>query len=243
MGKLALAIPPTAFVPAGRSTASGLHAIYAAAGPWKSSAAGMTSVGEWYVSIRASSQTLTPQQLLARVEQSFAAIRWPREKVPAEAVEPITACGAALPQGTDAEPIEEDAAFAMAGALVAAGDAIEKKAAKAVRWCRDPFQVAGASVYRPNGATDRYLIAFQDAGRGTWVSPNEEVNLIAAELKKEPSFAIELIDIDQHAGYGSFKTLPNVAQALWTIEHGSRVYMVTTWGKDRSIELNPNVAK
>jgi hypothetical protein len=243
--KPTLAVPPTAFMPAGQSNARGLKAAYATGGPpWKSSAAALTTIGDWYIAVRASSKTLAPDQLLTRVEQTFAAIKWPKEKTPAPAVAPIADCASALPQGTDAEAARYDAPLAVAAALVAAGSALDDAKAKpAVRWCRDPFEMAGAGVYRPDGATDRYFIAYQDAGRGVVVGADDAVNAVATELNKERSYKVELVDVDHHIGFGGFKALPNVAQALWTVEHGAHAYKVTTWGKKRAIEIDPNLAK
>jgi hypothetical protein len=76
-----LAIPPAAFTPPGQPNARGLRVAYSGTGtPWTSTAAALTATGEWYVAVRASSQSLTPQQLLARIDQTFAALRWPKER-------------------------------------------------------------------------------------------------------------------------------------------------------------------
>lgn len=249
LGTAKLAIPPAAFTPAGQSSARGLRAVYSATGAgWTSSAAAITSVGEWYVAIRSSSKTLTPEQLLGRLEQSFAAIQWPKEKAPAPAVAPIADCASPLPQGADAEPAKDDGTMVVAAAIVAASDNIEKARptkplpAPAL-WCRDPLKIDGAGVYRPNGATDGYLVAYQDAGRGVWVGKNLSLNQIASELSKDPTYTVEVIDMDHHAGYGGFKTLPNVAQALYAAQHGQRAYSVGTWGKNQNIEINSDAVK
>jgi hypothetical protein len=201
----------------------------------------MTSTGEWYVAIRATSATLTPEQLLGRIDQTFAAIGWPKEPAIAPSVEPIGACATTLAQGEDAQPVSDEGSVMLTSALSAAlGDSIKTAvAARPVRWCRDARQLDGASVYRPDSADDRYLIAFQDAGRGIWVTPNGLAGILAgATSNTKPSWMVELIDIDRHVGLGSFKTLPNVAQALWLSENGKRSYSSMTWGKNKTIEIS-----
>lgn len=247
LGTAKLAIPPAAFTPIGQSSARGLKAAYSSTGAgWTSSAAAITSTGGWYVAIRSSSKTLNPEQLLARLEQSFAAIQWPTEQARAPAVAPIADCVSPLPQGPDAQPAPPDPTMAVAAAIVAATGTIEKAkpaTAAPALWCRDAIKIEGAGVYRPNGATDAYLIAYQDAGRGIWVGKNLSLNQIASELSKAQTYTVELIDMDHRAGYGGFKTLPTVAQALWATQHGQRVYSVHTWGKDHTLEINSDSLK
>jgi hypothetical protein len=247
VGQAKLAIPPAVFTPAGQPNARGIIASFSSTGTqWKSSAAALTAAGEWYVAIRASSQSLAPDQLLARVEQSFAAIKWPREKAPAPVVSPIADCPRSLPELVDAQPAKDDGSSLLFGALAATvGDTVKgERTAEPSHWCRDSYRTATASVYRPDGATDRYLIAYQDAGRGVWVGPNSLANLIVdAASKTEPTYIVELIDIDRHTGFGSFKSLPGIAQALWLVEHGTRTYSAPTWGKERSIEINSDAIK
>ena len=242
LGAVTLPIPAAAFTPAGQTTARGLRAVYSASGSnWKSSAAALTSIGEWYVSVRASSATLTPEQLLARIEQTFAAIRWPKEKAQAAAVAPVAACPTALTQGEDAQPVKDDGALVLMSALTATvGEALGSAGKLDPQlWCRDPFKIEAAGVYRPNGAADRYLIAFQDAGRGIWVAPNGLAGLLQGAKGDAPlSYMVDLIDIDRRSGFGTFATLPSVAQALWLIDHGTRNYSTPTWGKDKTIEIN-----
>jgi len=245
LGTLRLAIPATAFTPVGQSNARGLRAVYAASGAgFTSSAAALTATGEWYVAVRESSKTLTPEQLLARLEQTFASIRWPKEKVASPAALPITACAKALAQGEDAQPAPADMgstllASALGGII---SNAPEKdEVAAPAHWCRDPYKIEGAGVYRPDEANDSYLIAFQDAGRGVWVGKNGIAGILGGA--SEPTFMVESIDIDHRDGFTAFKTLPNIAQALWLAEKGTRTYSSSTWGKNKNISINSDAIK
>jgi hypothetical protein len=242
-----IAIPVAAFTPAGQSNARGLRAVYAAgAPPFKSSGAAMTTTGDWFVAIRATSQTLTPEQLLVRIEQTFGAIKWPREKVAASNAYVMSDCPTALAQGPDAVPVKDDDAVILASALSASvSKTLERKGmVETPRWCRDPFKTPDAGAYRPDGTLDRYLLAFQDAGRGLMVTPNGLAGiLMGATGNAPPTYMVELIDIDQHVGFGNFQTMPGPAQALWLDEHGTRKYSASTWGKGSNIEINSDAVK
>jgi hypothetical protein len=243
-----IAIPTAAFTPAGQPNARGLRAVWASSGStWKSSAAALTTTGEWFVAVRASSKTLTPEQLLARVEQTFAAIKWPAQKEQAPAAYQITDCANALVQGHDAEPVTDVDASVVASALTATlTETLKSKGmVKPPRWCRDPFTVEGASIYRPDGAMDRFLVAMQDAGRGIWVAPiGLSGILIGATSNASPDYIVELVDIDRHTGFGSFKTLPTIAQAIWLSQNGPRTYVAHTWGNEKTkIEVFTDTAK
>jgi hypothetical protein len=239
-------IPPAAFTPAGQPNARALRVVYSAgAPPWKSSGAALTMVGDWYVAVRASSQTLTPEQLLARIQQTFTAIKWPKEKAAAPLAVPIADCANTLQQPqTPANALPDDGASILLNAI-APSVAREHPAKEDVapHWCRDPRILPDVGVYRPNEATDRYLIAFQDAGRGIWVMPNEMGDLLAkGQGKDRTSYTVEFIEIDRQMGFGSFDSLPSVAQAL-EISRGPHKYSTTTWGKGSNIEIDPEAMK
>lgn len=247
-GKVTQVVPPTAFTPAGQSGARGMHAAYAAAGTgWTSTGAALTQTGEWYVGIRASSKLLTAEQLLARMDSTFASLKWPKEKFAAPAAYRLADCAKPLAQANDAEPVVEDTGtLALVSALTGA---ISKDVKAAVSpepatWCREPAHIPNAGVYRPDGADDRFLIAYQDAGRGVWVAPNGLAGILAgASSNGDLNYSVEFITMDRRIGFGSFKTLPTIAQALWQATHGSELYSTGTWGKSTNIELNSNAIK
>jgi len=242
VGSVTSVIPAAAFTPAGQPNARGLRAVYASTGTaWISSAAALTSIDGWYVAIRASSQTLTPQQLLARVEQSFAGLKWPKEKNPVQAVQPIAACAKQIAQGPDAEPAAVDGSAILLSAVLPMMRVSTKAetGSKPPRWCRDSYSIPNAGVYRPDESIDSYLIAYQDAGRGIWVSADEISGLLSAGSgsDSQKSYSIDLVDIDHDSGFGDFKTLPSFAQAMWTVEHANPASSTSTWGK-KNIDIN-----
>jgi hypothetical protein len=231
-----IAIAPEPFTPAGQANARGLLVVYApGVPPWKSSAAALTTVGEWFVAVRASSQTLTPEQLQTRLQQTFA--KWPQEKAPAPVAVPIALCSTTIDRpGKDAEPVKDAVGTAMASALTATmTDALVGAGmVKAVHWCRDPSKIENGTAYRPDGVTDRYLVAIQDAGRGIWAAPTGLPGiLIGATSKAKQSFMVEIIDVDRHTGRGNFQTLPTFGQAIALSQNGRRTYVAHTWGDEK----------
>jgi hypothetical protein len=244
-----VAVPAASFTPAGQPNARALRVVYVpGASPWTSTAAALTSIGDWYVAIRASSQTLSPEQMLVRLEESFAAIKWPKEKVAAPNAYLIADCPNTLVQNADAEPVKDDGSVILMSALAGnVGEALKAAGeVKPARWCRDAYTTAGAGLYRPDGANDRYFIAFQDAGRGIMVQPNGLAGILAGAKNYAPApltYMVELIEIDRRIGFGSFATLPNVAQTLKLPETGTRKYSASTWGKGSNIEINADAMK
>lgn len=91
-------------------------------------------------------------------------------------------------------------------------------------------------MYRPDGATDQYLLALNDAGRGISVAKADLVDIVSKS--SAPSYSVEFVDVNSHRGYGTFSKLPPAAQALWLLEHGTVLYSARTWGKDRKIDIN-----
>jgi hypothetical protein len=184
--------------------------------------------------------------LLGRIEQTFSAISWLKEKTAAPNAYLVADCPDALPQGPDAEPVKDDTSVIMMSALAGnVGDALKSAGQVSIpRWCRDPYKMTGAGIYRPDAAKDRFFVAFQDAGRGIMVGPNGLAGILAGAKSDTPlSYMVESVDIDHRSGFGSFKTMPSFAQAIWLNEHGSRLYSASTWGKDKTININSDAIK
>jgi len=178
-----LAGPPTVFTPPGQSNGRGLMVLYTPGSlPWTSTGAAMTATGDWFVSIRASSQSLSPAQLASRMNQTLASLRLPREQTAAPDAYVVQDCPSAMPQGPDAAPVKDTGSVVLMSALSAsiAGKLADKgTTSPPPRWCRDAFRSPAFGVYRPNAATDRYLVAFEDAGRGMTVVPNGLAGILA----------------------------------------------------------------
>jgi hypothetical protein len=244
VGRMSLTIPPAAFIPAGMREARGLRAVYAPREKgFVSSGLAFASVGGWYVKLRASSKTLTPQQMVARLEQSFAAIRWPRDSAGA-AVSPIAPCRTPLLPLAQAQPTPDAEALVMLSAFVGVPIAPKAQPVPGATWCRDTTPVADGRLYRNNEQTDGYLFAFTDAGRGVSVGPVPSADTVQEDSKPgRPAWVAELRDVHENIGLGIFNSPPPVEQVAELLRSGRSAYSVSTWGKNMNIGINPDVLK
>lgn len=245
-------VPAAAFVPPRQRNASALIGSYRPGkGPFKSTGAAYIPLGpEWYVSVRYSSSSLDPEALDTHLRSVIAAIDWPNNIEPQPDAAPLSDCAQPLATKGDAKPVTGDKAGAAAlfGGLMASAARDDKKKMDAIDppviWCRDTGSYAGLEahgVYRPVNTTDRYLIAFQDAGRGLWVGPDE----LAALLDKDaaPSWSVSVIGIGDTTQYVSRDRLPSPSQALDISNKESFTSKATTWGKKRNVTVGPGMLK
>lgn len=232
------------FTPPGRATASGLIATYAASGKsYRSSGVALVPVGEWLVKLRASSQTLTPGELDARMKATFAEIVWPKKMAPAPVAMPVSACTSPLPLSGDAKPAakdEDSGAETLMGALIGmtAIQAPPKEAAARPqsRWCRDSIELANAGVYRADEQKDGYFIAVADAGRGVSVgrSAGHLLDELAGDKKRRSEkYEVQMILLSQTLTSGLLDRLPPPAQALAIAKEGPFASSFGTWGKGK----------
>ena len=231
------------FVPPGRANASGLLATYGVDGKgYRSTGVAVLPVGEWLVKLRASSATLAPAELEARMKAALAEIAWPKKMAPAPAAAPIAACATALALSGDAKPVEKDdesGAAMLVGALLGQAGAFQappkaSPAPPAVRWCRDPIEVPDAGVYRADEQKDGYFVAVADAGRGLSVGPNAG-NLLLEDEKKAGGerYEVRMILLSQTMTSPLFDRLPPPAQALAIAREGRFATSFGTWGKGK----------
>jgi len=239
-----LAAPVRTFTPPGQSTPSGLVATYApgAASAYRSTGVMLLPVGEFYVKVRASSQTRSPAELGAWMDQALAEIRWPSKVAAAAVAEPVADCPDRLTFDGTAKDAPKDGAAALMSSLLslAAGDPeIGKKAVGPARWCRDRIVAPMQTLYRPDGDAERYLLAVGDNGNAVIVGPEMSIT-DAAEGKTTTSarFAIGLVTADRSINYVAQDSLPGPERVMEIIEADRKVSSVTTWGKKRDVELN-----
>ena len=249
--------PALPFAPTGTGNANGLIATYAVSrGPYRSTAIAFMPLGPgWYVSVRYSSKTLDPAALETHVRAVASALGWPGKLEQQPTVAPIENCTRALAVSAKAKAVGRDTALTgslLFGALLSgADDATKRKMEKdtppqpAIVWCRDIAASAGlqnSAVYRPVGTDDRYLIAYQDAGRGVMVQPDT----LAALLGKgegRPTWSITEVDLGSATSFTPRTGLPEpaaVGQIVAREPFGSKA---TTWGEKRNIDINSDILK
>jgi hypothetical protein len=249
-----------AFVPPGRANASGLLATYALAGKaYRSTGLAMVPVGEWLIKMRASSQTLPPSELEARMKSALAQIVWPTKMAAAPTAAPtaapVAACATGLAVSGDAKPAAKDESSGgemLLGALIGQMAAMKEPPKRAeppiaTRWCRDPVQVPGGAVYRADGQVDGYLIALGDAGPA--VSAGRSAGRLILEAVEEKKaggdrYEVQLIFLAQTMTSGLLDRLPPPGQALDIVKEGRFATAFGTWGKGKGkITLTPEGLK
>ena len=232
-----------AFVPPGRTNASGLAATYSVSGKgYSSTGVALVPLGEWIVKVRASSKTLSPAELDSKMKAVLAELRWPSKLAPAAAAVQVQPCTTSLALSGQAQATagEDSGAAVLFDALLgqmAANTPPPKRPAPApaARWCRDSTQIANAAVYRAGGAADSYLLALGDAGRAITAGPSAGAGLLAAEDGKEakPSYTVQLVLLAQTMNSAAYDRLPPPAQAFEIAEKGSFASSYATWGKGK----------
>jgi hypothetical protein len=233
------------FVPPGQQTASGLIATYAInKPPFRSTGIAILPFGEWLVKLRYSSRTLESASLATAMHKALAELDWPREIAPAPAASPLTDCPTPLAFSGEAKPVPASGVSTLMAALMGATANVEpKKEASelqaAVSWCRDAAVLTVGGVYRPNAATDRYLIALSDAGRGIFVQPDPATALLAESKPTAPSWLVAFIDLGAITNYQAQDRLPSPTQVIERLVRGPINSRVNTWGKTRNVDISP----
>lgn len=242
-GTATVALAPTAFAPPGQSSASGLMGAWSTTKPpLRGTALAILPMGDWYVKIRYSSATHDGAALAARMPAVLAALDWPKQAAALPVTAPIADCASALSFSTVAEPVRDPKALSMAAVasgLAAAAAAKQRTATSPVTWCRDPGAAPVGALYRANGATDSYLLALSDAGRGIWVTPDvigQEV--AAANGKTLRQWSIALYEMGDVRSYPPMTALPRPDQ-LVDVLGGPSLSRATTWGKKPQVDINP----
>lgn len=251
-GGTKLAAPIAAFVPPGQTNPSGLIGIYAPGkGPYRSTAFAFMPLGaEWYVAFRYSSVALKPAELDGRLREVIAALQWPKNIEVQPDAAPITYCTTPLALSGRANPVEDE--NAMAAALITSIVAVpihskdrkQQPPAPAIRWCQDAGRYDGLDshgVYRPVDTTDRYLIAFGDAGVGAMSGPADGSLAEFLKVKDKdapPNWTVTLFQLGKSSFYRRFDRLPPPDQLYAIVTREPSQSSVTTWGKNSNITIN-----
>lgn len=232
------------FIPPGRANASGLLATYALTGKaYRSTGVALLPVGEWMVKMRASSQTLSPEELEARMKAALAEIVWQRKMAPAPVAVPIASCETPLALSGNAKPAEKDdssGAAMLVGALIGQMGAVREAPKGAVppvtRWCRDSIEVAEGAVYRADEQKDGYLIALADSGRAIGAGRNAAMDILEDPEERKIGgvrYEVQMIFLARTTTSALFDRLPPPAQALAIARNGPFATSFGTWGKGK----------
>ncbi|KQN40572.1 hypothetical protein ASE97_01950 [Sphingomonas sp. Leaf42] len=240
-GTVTPAMAPAAFTPPGQTTPSGLIGAWSITKPpYRGTALALLPLGEWLVKVRYSSSTLDGAGVAARMPAVLAALDWPKNVATGPAAQPIADCATPLTFPTTAQPVRDEQALtsaAITGGLFASllAKATPEPAATSVLWCRDPAPARVGGVYRANAATDAYLLAFTDSGRGASVAPDAMGVLL--DDKAPPRWSVSLDDLGATTSYPPMTALPRPDQVIAALE-GPALSRTSTWGKKRQVDVN-----
>lgn len=234
-----------AFTPPGRANDAGLIAIYMpSAGEYMSTGVAMVPLGEWLVKIRYSSAKTPPEALAEKIKGVLAALKWPSQLGDAATAMPVEPCATPLSVPERSKPVASSGASALLGAMMALPAGKKKGGpsnAAPPLWCRDDSIDPVANVYRSDAATNSYLIAISDAGRGIRAGPDMGAALLGGDAK--PGWRIEMLDLARTIAFQTQDRLPPPLQALEIVQSGKFVSSTSSWGPKQDIQLSPDAVK
>lgn len=239
---------PFAFALPGREEATVLKVVFTMPeeSSYKSTGLAMFSLGEWYVKLRATSQKLDAAGLEAWLTQAVNELGLPETLDAGAAIRPVEECAQPLTFETEAKDAPKDGAASLLSGML--GMMVSKKRAEAevpakpaVRghWCRDASLGQNQAVYRPNSATDRYLIAAGDSGIGVMVAPDEAASLMAGpEGKADTRYTATMYFDDRNVSFVAQDRLPSFKRVAALINARRSTITVPTWGDDNTVNIN-----
>lgn len=243
-GAVTAAVPPTAFTPPGQGVASGLIGAWSTGKPpYRGTSLALLPLGDWLVKVRYSSTTLDGAQIAARMPAVLAALTWPSGVAPAAPAQPIADCATPLAYPKKAKVVRDQSSLTTASFLGGLLAAVERRVAETKPstpplWCRDPDGSPMGGVYRANNASDSYLLALSDAGRGVWVGPEPLGALL--DKKAKPSWSVALADLGETLSYPPMTALPRPAEVLSLIQRPA-LSRTSTWGDNGQVNIDVNI--
>lgn len=242
---------PVLFDPHGRGAATGLKAVYRTgeSSDFSSTGVALFAAGEWFVKLRASSATRSPEELDAWMLQALSELTVPADSRLSSNVTAMVDCPNRLAFAKKSKDAPQDMGALLLEGMIAgmaaddaeSGDAADESAeeAKPVQWCRDHRVENSIVVYRPDFFDDSYLLALGDNGIGVWVGPESGLSaLLGAEQGRKKRYTITLRTAGENTNYAAQDRLPSPQRVQELIDANRVVSTVPTWGDQNSIELN-----
>lgn len=203
------------FVPPGGRSESGIRSVYASGSGYKSTGVALYQAGEWLVKVRMSSQRLDANGLDLALAEAIAGLP-ELDSVSATRAELVQRCASTI-EFSEAERADVDPILVATVSGILAlplSDGGEPRTVSEVRYCLEGPKEARYGIYRPNGAKDRYTIAFGDSGFSVAVGPSKTLDAVLAESgTAAETYAVTSGDALQTRIFAPFLSLPTPDQA------------------------------
>lgn len=224
-----------AFVPPGRSGESGLIESLSIEQSGRSTGLAMFEANGHLVKLRATSSKLDTRELQSAMTALLAGIAWPKPLQGDGNLQPVQACLAAMAAGeARLQPASMIAVLASSGAA----KVVKDKTGAPPNYCRDPIN-APFNIYRPKGATDRYVLPLGDSGNALVVARDDMMAIMAKADPKngEPGFWVQLYSANEIVGVEHFSSIPTPVQAVEAFDKSVPYYRIVSRGKKTEIAI------
>jgi hypothetical protein len=235
---------PESFTPPEQKVATGLQSFFELSSSiYKTTGLMLFQHGEWYVKVRATSKTRSPEDLKKWMSSAVSEIKLPKTDVIIPAAEPIKLCTTDIIVSENAKPVVSTKEAAMMDSVISgiigAADNLPSKDAQPTTWCRDKgFE---GSAYRADNITNSYLFALGDSGNAIKAGLDPMAMLIEKEKDGKPSvpkYFVSLILMDKVVNYAPRDALPSPALLFDIVNKEPSISSNTTWGKNRAVIIN-----
>lgn len=237
--------PLAAFAPPGDAVKSGLRLTYSTDGQFKSTAIAIAPLGrDWVVKFRLSSKTLSAAELDTLLTSTITGLNWPKQAEAHAAAAEIAACQTPLPAMKPAKPIKTNMAYGLLGAIMnlAPDEKDEAKPAHRATYCRDTSLNFPLGLYRPDGATDRYLLSLGDSGRAILVDPDASAPMMAEVEKKKAAadqYSVRFIGPGKISNFQPHKGMVPPGQAWEIVSKSAPLSSSGRGDGDKTIQISP----
>lgn len=235
------------FAPTGAKVESGLLTVLTSSGAFRSTGIAIYSSGDWLIKVRLSSRGLDPEGLEGLLREVLLAL----PEMPTYSGQDAYLIEPCLDtvEYTTAERLKNDGTGAGSLAPVLNGpllDVLPKPKNDAV-YCRVGDGGNEGSIYRPDSAKERYIVAMGDSGTSVEVGPQMTLDEALAssldETGESPVFQVSYTTALAIRHFMPFRSLPSPAQATRAVFKEPAISTITRALGDENAEISVTLDK